>query len=85
MPGHDLVALWEAHCRHICAGLSIPLEVIRVDARPRRGQSPEALARAVRYAAFKDLLGKQDCLLMAHQQDDQAESCMYQSVWSPSG
>ncbi len=69
---------WVAHCRRICRQLHVPLEVREVNARPARGESPEAAARRARYAAFSGLLGGDDCLLTAHHQDDQAETLLLQ-------
>lgn len=46
-------AAFESHCRQVCSDLGVPLLVCHVDANPSRGQSPEAVARAARYAAFE--------------------------------
>ncbi|MFQ5487832.1 MAG: tRNA lysidine(34) synthetase TilS [Gammaproteobacteria bacterium] len=69
---------WAAHCRVVCKGLGVPLRVLESDARPRRGESPEAAARRVRYQAFAGLMAEHDCLLTAHHQDDQAETLLLQ-------
>ncbi len=69
---------WAAHCRMVCKGLDVPLRIRRVDARPRRGESPEAAARRARYEAIADLMAPGDCLLTAHHQDDQAETLLLQ-------
>lgn len=71
---------WEVHCQQVCNALSIPLEVARVDARHTSGESPEEAARVARYRAFNDLLQDDDLLLMAHHQDDQAETLMLQML-----
>ncbi len=69
---------WEAHCQQVCDGLSIPLEVARVDAAHASGESPEEAARVARYRIFTEILQDDDMLLMAHHQDDQAETLLLQ-------
>jgi len=69
---------WEKHCRKICKGLNIPLKIIRVNIIKNPGESLEAKARDARYDAFKKILKKNDILLTAHHQDDQAETFLYQ-------
>src|SRR5579872_5822427 len=69
---------WEKHCRKICKNLNIPLKIIRVDIIKKPGESLEAKARDARYDAFKKILKKNDFLITAHHQDDQAETFLYQ-------
>lgn len=69
---------WGKHCQHICFELDIPLTIVEVDARPAKGQSPEASARIARYRAFSQLLDKNECLLTAQHLDDQAETLLLQ-------
>jgi tRNA(Ile)-lysidine synthase len=69
---------WEVHCHKTCALLDIEYRCIRVHAHPEAGQSPEAAAREARYKAFSNLLEKDDYLLTAHHQDDQAETLLLQ-------
>lgn len=71
---------WEAHCQQVCEGLSIPLELARVDAAHAPGESPEEAAREARYRVFAGILQDDDMLLMAHHQDDQAETLMLQML-----
>ena len=55
---HGLQAVaadFESHCKHVCAGLQVPLQVMRVDASAAGGQSPEDAARQARYKAFDAL------------------------------
>lgn len=78
---HQLIAestQWEKHCRKICKDLNIPLKIIRVNIIKKPGESLEAIARDARYTAFKKILKKNDILLTAHHQDDQAETFLYQ-------
>ena len=67
---------WEAHCRQTCEDLAVPIVSRRTEARPARGESPEAAARAARYGEFAALLAPGDLLLCAHHQDDQAETLL---------
>lgn len=71
-------ARWTRTCAAVCERLGIPLEVRSLDARPARGESPEAAARNARYRALAGLLGDGDCLLTAHHRDDQAETLLLQ-------
>lgn len=68
---------WEEHCRLTCEQLSVPYRAISVDAKPVN-MSPEEAARNARYAEWKKLLNKNDVLLLAHHQDDQAETVLIQ-------
>lgn len=69
---------WTGHCRAVCKALGVALDVVAVDARARRGQSPEAAARAARYRALAERVGSGECLLTAHHMDDQAETVLLQ-------
>ncbi|MBI4123893.1 MAG: tRNA lysidine(34) synthetase TilS [Betaproteobacteria bacterium] len=64
---------WARFCRALCRGWSVPLAVRRVRVA-KAGKGPEAAAREARYEAFRKL--KADCLLLAHQLDDQAETVL---------
>lgn len=69
---------FEQACRRQCDALGLPLRVAHVDARPNAGESPEAVARQVRYRALADLargLGVADVLLGQHA-DDQLETVL---------
>ena len=46
---------FQHHCEAFCTQLQVPLVVIKVNARPVPGQSPEEAARAARYQAFGTL------------------------------
>ena len=69
---------WQNHCRQVCNNLQLPLKIFTVDARALPGESPEAAARTARYSILEELLSDNDCLLTAHQQDDQAETLLLQ-------
>lgn len=68
---------WEEHCRHICKDLNVSYTAIKVDARPKN-TSPEEAARHARYAEWKKLINKDEVILLAHHQDDQAETVLIQ-------
>jgi len=75
---HPDAADWSRHCLELAGRLGVPCEVVRVDARPAAGESPEAAARNARYAALADLLETGEVLLTAHQADDQLETVLLQ-------
>lgn len=71
-----------SHCEALCASLSVPLAVCRVDARHASGQSPEAAARDARYAALAAAvaagIGPLVCrsVALAQHADDQVETVL---------
>ncbi|MBN1684543.1 MAG: tRNA lysidine(34) synthetase TilS [Gammaproteobacteria bacterium] len=69
---------WSSHCEQICKTLKIPFKMIRVNVPKIKGESLEATARTQRYLSFSKLMKKNDVLLTAHHQDDQAETCLLQ-------
>ncbi len=75
---HEDADDWLQFCQELCMQLHIPCDIIRVDARPVSGASPEATARELRYEAMADLTGEGHALLTAHHQDDQAETLLLQ-------
>lgn len=75
---HPASGDWAIHCEAVCRSLDIPLTRCSVDARPARGESPEAAARHARYAAIGRLIGDRGLLLTAHHRDDQAETLLLQ-------
>ena len=66
---------WPAHCRELCAALSVPLQVDYVQVLS--GASLERAAREARYAAFATRLGGGEVLLTAQHRDDQAETLLF--------
>lgn len=75
---HPRAGDWADACRTRCAALGVPLDVLEIDARPARGESPEARARELRYAALRDALQPGEALLTAHHADDQLETVLIQ-------
>ena len=70
---------WEQHCRTICKNLGVSYTAIKVDASSKKNnKSPEEAARHARYAEWKKLLKKDEVIVLAHHQDDQAETVLLQ-------
>ncbi|MDH5600825.1 MAG: tRNA lysidine(34) synthetase TilS, partial [Gammaproteobacteria bacterium] len=68
---------WEEHCREVCQQLAVPYTAISVNAI-KKGASPEEAARLARYAEWQKLIKKDEVILLAHHQDDQAETVLIQ-------
>lgn len=74
---HSQAASAEQHCREFCREQGIELLSSRPgSALSSDGQGVEAAARAARYAWFERILQVDDLLLLAHHQDDQAETLL---------
>lgn len=69
---------WALHCQNVCEALQISCQQLVVDARPEKGESPEAAARDARYQSIAQYIEQGDFLLTAHHQDDQAETLLLQ-------
>ncbi len=69
---------WGQHCQQICDGLDIPLTIVEVDARPKKGQSPESAARLARYHALAEILQTSEYLLTGQHLNDQSETLLLQ-------
>ncbi len=73
---------FEQHCRATCAALDVPLNVLKVDGRPARGDSPEDAARRARYKAFESLAltdksqNAAFIIAIAQHADDQVETLL---------
>lgn len=66
---------WVAFAENFCKDLAVPLRVERVDVPANSGQGIEAAARIERYRVFAECTA--DLLLLAHHQDDQAETLLF--------
>jgi tRNA(Ile)-lysidine synthase len=64
---------WAAFCRRLCKRLDVPLAVVKVRVA-KRGQGLEAAAREARYQAFST--ADAECIALAHNLDDQAETVL---------
>jgi tRNA(Ile)-lysidine synthase len=69
---------WAEHCERAAARLDVNCTIIRVDASRPDGSSPEAAARAARYAAYAQSLAPSEALVTAHHADDQLETALLQ-------
>jgi tRNA(Ile)-lysidine synthase len=69
---------WSAHSVSLARSFGIDCEIVRVDARPGPGESPEAAARAARYGVLAERLRYGEALLTAHHADDQLETVLLQ-------
>ena len=70
--------VWAERCSAYCKTHEIPITVLEVDAKPGKGESPEAAARNSRYDAIRRLMRDGDILLTAHHSEDQAETVLLQ-------
>jgi len=64
---------WTAFCRQLCKRLAVPLTIKKIRV-VRKGKGLEAAAREARYKAFSE--AKADCIALAHNLDDQAETVL---------
>lgn len=71
---------WQRLCERQCAQLKIPLHVERVTLDPEAMANLESQARDKRYGVFERQLEADECLLMAHHLDDQAETFLLRSL-----
>lgn len=71
---HARAAEWARFCRALCREHRVPLKVVTV--KVPRGDSLEAAARALRYAAYRAQLAPH--VVLAQHRDDQAETVLLQ-------
>ncbi|MEQ1531535.1 MAG: tRNA lysidine(34) synthetase TilS, partial [Methylococcales bacterium] len=69
---------WAQHCQGIADELGVGFLMLRVNAWPQPGQSPEEGARNARYSALKALLAEGDVLMLAQHREDQLETVLLQ-------
>ncbi len=69
---------WAKHCRTAAREAGIVCTVVKVTVPKRRGESLEAAAREVRYAALAARLRPNEWLVTAHHLDDQLETLLLQ-------
>ena len=65
-------------CESVCAGLSVPLQVVSVDASHASGESPEDAARRARYTALAAAAKQRGLagVLLGQHADDQVETLL---------
>ncbi len=69
---------WAIHCQQQAAQVEVKFQLLRVNAFPKNGQSPEEAARDARYQALEKLIHENDVLLVAQHQEDQLETVLLQ-------
>ena len=69
---------WAEHCQRTCEALGVACQIVRVNAQPIQGQSPEEAARNARYDALKAFVQSNDVLLVAQHREDQLETVLLQ-------
>jgi tRNA(Ile)-lysidine synthase len=67
---------WADFCANTCAGYQVPFACVKVQVEKGAGLGLEAAAREARYQAL--LAANADVILLAHHQDDQAETLLLQ-------
>jgi tRNA(Ile)-lysidine synthase len=69
---------FERHCVELCRALDVPMDVLKVQAHPAAGQSPQDAARRARYPALARSAAAQGCtmVLLGQHADDQAETVL---------
>ena len=67
---------WQDHCEQIC--LQSGIHFIARSVEFARSANIEEEARIARYGVFSSLLNADDCLILAHHRDDQAETLLLQ-------
>src|SRR5579863_6537617 len=75
---HPNSSAWSEHCRAFAQRCGVPITVMKASIVRGRGASLEAAAREARYALLSQTLGAGECLLTAHQADDQLETVLLQ-------
>jgi tRNA(Ile)-lysidine synthase len=71
-------AHWVAHCQKICKKLDVTFVTLDLNVQVLRGDSLEAVARQARLLAYQQVMQKDDMILLAHHQNDQAETVLLQ-------
>jgi tRNA(Ile)-lysidine synthase len=69
---------WARHCAQLARRWRVPIVVMRASIARQKGESPEAVARAARYALLERALEPGEVLVTAQHQDDQAETLLLQ-------
>ena len=73
---HDQADSWAMHCHTLCTQLGVEMIESRVQVERNAGCGLESAARSARYAAFASTIRPDEDLVLAHHQDDQAETLL---------
>lgn len=76
---HPDSAQWAEHCAREAAGLGLDIELLRIEV-PGGSGGLEDRARRVRHAALESAIRPREVLVMAHHQDDQAETFLLRAL-----
>jgi tRNA(Ile)-lysidine synthase len=71
-------AKWARRCAALARQWRVPFVSLRADIVRKRGESPEAAARATRYALLANAMQPGEVLVTAQHRDDQAETVLLQ-------
>ena len=69
---------WAAFCIETCEALGVPIDIVRINVEKNSGHGIEATARRARYGVLKAAAA--DFIVLAHHQDDQAETLLLQML-----
>jgi tRNA(Ile)-lysidine synthase len=69
---------WVEQCKQICNSANVHLDIHNLSLQKKPQISLEEMARTERYRVFQDSLKKEEILVTAHHQDDQAETILLQ-------
>ena len=69
---------WEHHCKQVAQQLGIPFHVESLKLTLNPGDSIEAVARKARYDVLRNRIHDKENVLIAHTQNDQAETFLLQ-------
>jgi tRNA(Ile)-lysidine synthase len=71
-------AEWSRHCARLARAWRVPFVALRATIRRQHGDSPEAAARAARYALLAQAMEPDEVLVTAQHRDDQVETLLLQ-------
>ncbi len=71
---------WADACTRLCARLGVACQIVRVKVDRIGDLGYEAAAREARYGRLREIIRRDEVLLTAHHQDDQAETVMIQML-----
>jgi len=71
---------WQGFCQHICEAVGVALHVAQIQVNGGAASNLEHEARKCRYEVFERELHEDECLVMGHHLDDQAETFLLRSL-----